>query len=331
MTKLLELRERLRGFYGEYEIYVKPAIRFVIAIVTFLMINRHLGYMAQLKNPVVAIVLALICTFLPMNATAIFGSLLLLVHLLALSPEACIVALLLLLVMFFMYFKFAPGNGYTAVLTPVLCQLRISEVVPTAMGLSRTPYSVLSMVCGLILFYFLQGVRANDALLGTVEEDADLSKFTVVLQQIVGNKELYLVVVAFVITAIVVYVIRRQAIKHAWSIAIGVGNAVNLLILVLGSFWTGSREGLLWRVLGTVVAVAVGLLMEFFMFHLDYTRTERVQFEDDEYYYYVKAVPKVYVSTKEKQVKQINSRKNDGISKKQLADEFDIDQKLLDD
>lgn len=34
-------------------------------------------------------------------------------------------------------------------------------------------------------------------------------------------------------------------------------------------------------------------LIEFLCFNLDYSRTEKVQFEDDEYYYYVKAVPKV--------------------------------------
>ena len=36
-----------------------------------------------------------------------------------------------------------------------------------------------------------------------------------------------------------------------------------------------------------------------------YSRTENVQFEDDEYYYYVKAVPKVVVQMPEKQVKHI--------------------------
>ncbi|MFQ9120350.1 MAG: hypothetical protein ACLR4N_07255 [Mediterraneibacter faecis] len=38
---------------------------------------------------------------------------------------------------------------------------------------------------------------------------------------------------------------------------------------------------------------------------MDYSRTENVQFEDDEYYYYVKAVPKVGVQMPEKQVKHI--------------------------
>ena len=93
----------------------------------------------------------------------------------------------------------------------------------------------------------------------------------------------------------------------------------------------GKSERILGIILGTAAAVLIGLGMEFFLFHLDYTRTERVQFEDDEYYYYVKAVPKVLLPTKKKRVKQINKRKNSGISKKSLQEEFEIDEDLLDD
>ena len=45
--------------------------------------------------------------------------------------------------------------------------------------------------------------------------------------------------------------------------------------------------------------------MKCIFFSVDYSRTENVQFEDDEYYYYVKAVPKVGVQMPEKQVKHI--------------------------
>lgn len=35
---------------------------------------------------------------------------------------------------------------------------------------------------------------------------------------------------------------------------------------------------------------------------------ERVQFEDDEYYYFVKAVPKVFVARRDKRVKRITPK-----------------------
>ena len=54
-----------------------------------------------------------------------------------------------------------------------------------------------------------------------------------------------------------------------------------------------------------ILGVVIGLFLEVIFFSVDYSRTENVQFEDDEYYYYVKAVPKVGVQMPEKQVKHI--------------------------
>ena len=330
MTKILELKERLCSFYGNYDIYIKPAIRFVLAILVFFIINNQIGYMSKLKQPVVVLVLSMLATFLPVNVTVVLGIILILVHLSALSLEACLVAALLFLLLFLIYFRYAAKSGYNALVTPLLCCFRIPEVMPTVLGLCKAPYSVLATLCSLVIFYFLKGIKTNEVLLSVSDSGISVSKFTLVLQQLIGNRELYVVGVAFLVTTLVIYVIRRQAVDNAWMIAIGVGNALNLTILLLGGVWFEINIGVLWRVIGTVLAVLTGFVLQFFLFHLDYSRTERVQFEDDEYYYYVKAVPKVYVSTREKQVKQINSKKTEGINKKQLAEEFDIDQDLLD-
>ena len=59
---------------------------------------------------------------------------------------------------------------------------------------------------------------------------------------------------------------------------------------------------------GTIAAIVVGIVLEFFVFSVDYSRSEHLQFEDDEYYYYVKAIPKMTVSTQEKTIKKINER-----------------------
>ena len=59
---------------------------------------------------------------------------------------------------------------------------------------------------------------------------------------------------------------------------------------------------------GSVLAILIAKVIEFFRFCVDYSRTERVQFEDDEYYYYVKAVPKMNVAAATKTVKKINTQ-----------------------
>ena len=58
-------------------------------------------------------------------------------------------------------------------------------------------------------------------------------------------------------------------------------------------------------IVGSVVSAALAKALEFFVFNVDYSRTEYVQFEDDEYYYYVKAVPKNTVAVPQKRVKTI--------------------------
>ena len=51
----------------------------------------------------------------------------------------------------------------------------------------------------------------------------------------------------------------------------------------------------------------IGLVIEFAALGVDYSRSETTQFEDDEYVYYVKAVPKSFVAQAEKSIKTISS------------------------
>ena len=60
-------------------------------------------------------------------------------------------------------------------------------------------------------------------------------------------------------------------------------------------------------ILSGVLAAVAGLLIEFAALGIDYSRSETTQFEDDEYVYYVKAVPKSFVAQSEKKIKNISS------------------------
>ena len=78
-----------------------------------------------------------------------------------------------------------------------------------------------------------------------------------------------------------------------------------MVILLVGYVLLGMPEKIMWVLIGTAVSIVICLILEFFFYNLDYSRIERVQFEDDEYYYYVKAVPKNTVSVPQKRVKTI--------------------------
>ena len=71
MAFLLELKESFKKFYNRYNTYIVPASKFIIALICFIMINTSIGYMDKLKNPVFALLLSVICAFLPGGFTLI--------------------------------------------------------------------------------------------------------------------------------------------------------------------------------------------------------------------------------------------------------------------
>ena len=62
--------------------------------------------------------------------------------------------------------------------------------------------------------------------------------------------------------------------------------------------------------IGVIIAMLVAAVYNFFIFAVDYSRTEYIQFEDDDYCYYVKAVPKITVSAPDVKVQKINSTRS---------------------
>ena len=177
----------------------------------------------------------------------------------------------------------------------------------------------------------------NKAVLGGVaEDDTTTSKFAASINQLIGNKEMYLVLAAFLLTMLVVYLIRRMSIDHAWTIAIVVGILMEFSILFTGYMFLAISGKTIALTVGSAVSALIAFALKFLFFHVDYMRTERVQFEDDEYYYYVKAVPKISVTQSKKQVKKFAGKtsaqdhaRRERITREQLAKDMDIDRELL--
>ena len=80
MTALLEIKQNIKKFYGQYEIYILPVLKFLLAFVYFLWINSNMGYMKQLDNIFVILILALVCSILPVSVMMFVGFALMIGH-----------------------------------------------------------------------------------------------------------------------------------------------------------------------------------------------------------------------------------------------------------
>ena len=97
MAVLLEFKEKFRRFYNKYDTYLVPALKFIVALVSFIMLNASIGYMEKLNNPVIAILISVICAFLPVGFTIVMLSLFMVAHLYAISVEFALIALCVVL------------------------------------------------------------------------------------------------------------------------------------------------------------------------------------------------------------------------------------------
>lgn len=309
MTALLELRENLKKIYSRNEAFILPVIKFLLSFIVLSIINGKTGYMTKLDNMAIVLIVSLLCSFLPTGFMAFFAMMFAVLHMYALSIETAAVGLVVFLLLYLLFLRFTAKEALVVVLTPVLCMLKLPYVMPVAMGLIGTPASCVSVGCGVVVYYLLQTVITNAPTINSMGAEEATAKLRLLIDGMLGNKAMLVTIAAFAITVIVVYLIRRMSVDHSWTIAMVAGVMIEVMILLVGDLMYDTNLSIVSALLGAVVTLIACKIIEFFRFCLDYSRTEKVQFEDDEYYYYVKAVPKMTVAAPTNTVKKINTQR----------------------
>lgn len=309
MTALLELRENLKKIYSRNEAFILPVIKFLLGFIVLSIINGKMGYMTKLDNMAIVLIISLLCSFLPTGFMAFFAMMFAVLHMYALSIETAAVGLVVFLLLYLLFLRFTAKEALVVVLTPVLCMLKLPYVMPVAMGLIGTPASCVSVGCGVVVYYLLQTVITNAPTINSMGAEEATAKLRLLIDGMLGNKAMLVMIAAFAITVIVVYLIRRMSVDHSWTIAMVAGVMIEVMILLVGDLMYDTNLSIVSALLGAVVTLIACKIIEFFRFCLDYSRTEKVQFEDDEYYYYVKAVPKMTVAAPTNTVKKINTQR----------------------
>ena len=216
MDSLYVIRERMQDLYSRYSIVADKAIQFVLAVMTFYMINNNVGFMK-------ALALAIIATFFPPIITVILATALILVHMYSVSIAALVVTALIFLIMYIFYLRFTPKMAIVVLLTPLAFALKIPVVVPISCALLMSPISMVAVGCGTVVYYMMAYMKKAASGMQGGSVKGMMGQIGKYAKQVFQNKELWIVLVAFIICTLVVYTLRKQAIAHAWTIAVITG------------------------------------------------------------------------------------------------------------
>ncbi|GLC79087.1 ABC transporter permease [Lacrimispora brassicae] len=309
MMGLLVFKERLKEFYARFDIYITPVIKFIFSLLAFSLMNKNIGFMTKLTEAYIPLVLALVCSFLPYGAISFLAAGFMLAHLSGISIEITLVMAVFIVVVGLLYYGFQPGDSYLLVLTPVFFLLRIPYAIPLIVGLSGSLISVIPVSCGVFIYYTLLYVKQNAGVLTNDISVDEVQKFMQLMKSLLSNKLMLVMVTAFALSLVVVVVTRSLSVDYSWIIAIVAGTIAQLGVIFIGDIVADVSVSVPRLLVGILISLLIAGIYTFFVFAVDYSRTEYVQFEDDDYYYYVKAVPKLTVSAPDVKVQKINARK----------------------
>lgn len=305
MNKLFELRERLQIFYSSYTLFINKGAQALFALGIFYLINSRIGYLKPAASLFVTLALACVSAFLPVTMLVVLAAVLVMAHLYGLSAAVLAAGAVILLLIYIFCLRMSPRLSWLLLVSIMGLVLKVPIVIPVAFGLLGMIGCSAYGFCGVLIYYFLLTVRQLAPAVKTGEGAGLAAQLTEIVKRFLANRDMWVSAAVVLIGTLVVYAIRTKALEHSWKVATGVGVLVSIIVYTAGNMAFEAHVPYVVIFLSAVLAVGVGLLLEFLFFSVDYKAMHTVHFEDDDYVYYVKAIPKIGIAIPSKKVKKI--------------------------
>ena len=319
LKDLLKIRETIILLYKKNEKWVKPILKFLIGMFAFSFVNK-IGYMQSLNNFAFAVIMGVLSVFLPVSWISFFIILIVMAHLVVASLEVAVIVGIFLICFQIFYIRVFPKESILIFAMIVGYYFKIPYLVVILGGIYIGVSAIPAVAIGTLIWYSVPMIKelcanggsdfANMAVSDILEIPAVFANIYTNIMSFVANEQIWIVsAIIFAMIIGLIYVILLVDIDYSNYIAISVGGFINILGFILAALLAKLQIGIIGLIASTVISMAIAAVVQFFSMVLDYSAAERVQFEDDDYYYYVKAVPKVSVKHIKDKIKPIKTKK----------------------
>lgn len=312
ITMLLEIREVILKAYQKIRMVVNPVVKFFFALLVFSSINSSLGFDPKFTKISIVVILSAVSAITPGAVMVLLAMLLILLQIYSVNLFVAVLLLFIFIIFYCLLLRFSPKQAVVAIAIPILAKYNLHYAVPILMGSISNPVSILPTICGVMVYHLIDIVKVAATRDISRKIDDVVELYTDIFDAIIENKPMIMMIVVFSIVIAVVWFIRRFAFDYSFEISIGAGVMVNILGFLIADLKYDVTVSIGSLILMSLVSGLIAMLCDYMKRVLDYTAVERVQFEDDDYYYYVKAIPKVNISLREMDVKHFNRKMVDG-------------------
>ena len=306
MMALLVLKSKIKNFYEKHYRIVRGIIKILLVLSILLLVTSKLNYSNLLGRYPLLLGIAVICGVTPDLISLLAIGAVVLGEFFQISPLLAIMVTLLLIIYYLLFGRLTEKQGIVFVAVPILSAVQLGYLVPIVAGLFFSPVMIPALIMGVFLRFLSEGIQEYALTVSRVTEEASpLEALNFLLEYLRKNSSFVITLAVFVLTFICVYIIRRIKIQYASQVAILVGAILILSTMLLGNIAWDLDVELEGLIISVSISVIIAYIIQFFHLTLDYHGTRKLQFEDDEYYYYVTAIPKYKVAGVDKTVTRI--------------------------
>ena len=314
MTFFMQLREQIRKLIRTHEGWVEKVFKGVLTLIALRVIAGSFGYSDVLSQQWLQLVVSVLCAFVPMSALALVVEVFLVLELLSMSRMVALVAAIFFAVSYALCGVYHGRDYQNLPGITVTYQLHVPYLLPLESGLLGKVNDVTTVICGATVSYYLKSIKDHASQI--LDSKDSISVLDLLTEGLVTNVMFYVYLTALVVMFLLVYAIRNLNIAHSWLIATAVGVVSEFVILLSGYLLTSRTSQIPWLIGGNLIVLIIGFATNYLVLDLDYNRAQRVQFEDDEYYYYVTAVPKIRLADETKEVIKITSDRRTALGRR---------------
>ena len=323
IATLLVFRGRVQAFFEKNYRVIRGLLKGIVVLLSLLVLATVFpqGIFAQM--PWIFLIAAIICGLSPdvVAIATVIGDIV--VEIWNVSYILAFTMMMIFFVYLLLFGRKTKSQWYLILTIPLFSVLKVGFLVPVIAGLFLGPGMIPALMMGIILRFGMEGVAEYTATARGVMTDTNpFSSLKYLIDYLATNRLLLVALIVYVATFLVIYLLRKANFRYSPQIAILTGCIVlYTLEMVSNIIWQLELDLLLTSLL-VILTMVIAYIVQFFRLSLDYHGTRKLQFEDDEYYYYVTAIPKYNVAVAQNEVTRIVSEDE--------ADETDIEEETQD-
>ena len=296
MNGFLELRTKLVLLYQKADFIIRPMFKFLLALLALVRLRNMFNYNDLLTSNIAALLISLAAAFVPMSMTLAIMFVYIALLLQPVSVMMSILPIAVYLVLYCFFLRMIPEYSVAVIAMPLLLTWRLPYVIPMAIGLFFTPLGIIPTCAGVFTYYLLKNINTSMVTIEQVSsKENPLQIVSDTMNKVIKDEDMFAIMAVFTLIIVVMFLIRNIRMDYSFEISIAIGAAVSAISFFVLLLRMDIGMGVMEIILSSVLSALIMYVAYFLYRPLFYAGTERVRFEDDDYYYYVRAVPKIKI------------------------------------